>query len=304
MELLQLLAGQAAISMENAILYDNLDQKVQERTAELSQALKQLQETQAQLVQSEKMASLGTLVSGVAHELNNPNNFVHSGVQTLERDLQQFNDFLFELIEDEADEELTDEFHSRFDRFNNTLSSMMEGSQRIELIVSDLRTFSRLQEAEQKTMNIVESLKATLHLVTSKYEDQIDFIENYQDVPEINCWPAQLNQVFMNIILNACQAIQVKQEQAKIRGQIKIQVYSKEGQMVIQFTDTGCGMDEEVQSKLFDPFFTTREVGEGTGLGMAIAYGIVKKHNGRIDVDSEPNQGTTIALLLPLMEED
>ena len=251
------------------------------------------------------MAGLGTLVAGVAHEINNPVNFVHNGTQNIETHLQELKYFIFQIAGDDASETLKQNFEKRFENLFKFLNTISNGSTRIKAIVDDLRTFSRLDEADKKAVHIVEGIESSLRLVQSEYKHRIKFICDFQSDPKIECWPAQLNQVFMNIMVNACQSIDARQKQAtdKTVGSLTIHTEIQEEQLVIQFQDTGCGMSKEVQEKMFEPFYTTKPVGEGTGLGMSISYGIIEKHQGSIVVESVLNAGTTITVLLPLKLE-
>ncbi|MDH5561246.1 MAG: ATP-binding protein [Deltaproteobacteria bacterium] len=286
---------------------EDLEIMIQERTKALQDSFGkleaqhiQLKETQSQLVQSEKMAGLGTLVAGVAHEINNPVNFVNVSSKTLVTDLKEFKELIFDLADD-ADDDFVKLFNEKFDHFDSCLKDITEGISRIKTIVLDLRTFSRLDESEQKKVLISDSLLTTLRLVKAQYNKEVNFICDFKVEKEIECWPAQLNQVFMNIMSNACQAIIFKQEQKNelTPGDLTISTFVKDDKLGIAFKDTGCGMNDIVINKIFEPFFTTKTVGEGTGLGMSISYGIIEKHNGNIQVSSIPDQGTTITLLLP-----
>ena len=168
--------------------------------------------------------------------------------------------------------------------------------------MQDLRTFSRLDEADKKTVNLVDSLKSTLRLTETKYKESVRFIHDFQDQPELECHPAQLNQVFMNLVVNACQAIEKKQADTKDKtpGTLTIRTWIKGHELGLTFQDSGCGMTEGVKKKMFEPFFTTKPVGQGTGLGLSISYGIIEKHKGRFEIDSEVGKGTTLTVWLPL----
>ena len=281
------------ILMENANLSANLEEKVQQRTLELKEA-------QSQLVQSEKMASLGVLTAGVAHEINNPTNFIHSGAQNLEKRFVQLKDFIFQLAEEDSQEEMQRVFEPKLNPIFQNLEAILNGSIRIQEIVKGLRTFSRLDEANLKKADIVEGIKSTLVLVRSKYRDQVEFICEFAPVPMIECWPAQLNQVFMNIMVNGCQAILANQNQKRMKGTLTIRVFSQNSSLVISFQDTGCGIPKDIQDKIFDPFFTTKTIGEGTGLGLHISSGIIANHQGKITVESKGEEGTTFTIILPL----
>lgn len=302
-EVLQMLSAQAAISIENARLYANLEEKVAERTQNLRDAIYNLEQAQEQLVQSEKMASLGTLVSGVAHEINNPANFTYGGAQNLQRRLQELRDMLFDMVGERNEEtkEVYRMFEEAFVPLFQNLDAILDGTDRIKEIVSDLRTFSRLDEAERKCVSIVDGLTSTISLVRANYKNSVEFITDFQMSKELECWPAQLNQVFMNIMVNAAQAILEKKEQTGCdeMGKIYIRTFGLENQMVIQFEDTGTGMTEEVRKRLFEPFYTTKSVGDGMGLGMAITYGIIEKHDGQIEIETKLGVGSTFTISLP-----
>jgi|GEM_PF-1938900 len=291
---------------------ENLQDKVQERTQDLRVALEklenqhvQLKDTQSQLVLSEKMASLGTLVAGVAHELNNPVNFTYNGAKVTLIKQGKLEVILRELTEGEPD--IWELFEDHLIDIKQGLDSIAEGSQRIKSIVQDLLLFARhswYDAAEPKTTGIVDGLKATLSLVKSSFHRKVEFITDFQENPAIDCWPGQLNQVFMNIIVNGCQAIveqQASQPKPK-RGTLTLRTYLNETKTLLHVavTDDGPGIPEDTLGKIFEPFFTTKRVGAGTGLGLSISYGIIEKHQGDIQVESKPGQGTTMTISLPL----
>ena len=259
----------------------------------------QLKSAQRQIVQNEKMAGLGTLVAGVAHEINNPVNFVHMNIHNLKSDLDKHHDFLFELLEEEP--EIIGHLTKEFEKFTVKVKDIIEGSERIKAIVNDLRTFSRSDEGERKVVRISENIDSTSRLVKAKFKKEVKFISKIKSELEVECWPNQLNQVFMNIMVNACQAIVEKQKDSgdDTPGKISVQTFERGDEVGIRFQDTGIGMSEEVKKKLFEPFFTTKSVGDGTGMGMAITYGIIERHNGRLEVESTPGEGTTVTIFLP-----
>ncbi len=289
----------------------HLEKKVRQRTQELQSTLgqlekrhRQLKEAQNQLVQSEKMAGLGSLVAGVSHEINNPINFVQLGLYSLESDLVRQKEFLLELLEEETD--IIKILHQQYSQIDGAIRDITEGSDRIKTIVKDLRTFSRLDEAECKSANIVENLQSTLRITQTQYKKNVQFQTDFQSRSELECRPAKLNQVFMNLIVNACQAIEKKQEEngEEQPGVLMIRTFEqgdiRDRWLAIQFEDNGCGMTEDVRQKIFEPFFTTKTVGEGTGMGMSITYGIIREHRGSIEVESESGEGTIITVYLPL----
>ena len=292
-QIVQTLLAQAVISLENAGLYASLEEKVQERTQELTDALDKLKRTQTKLVQSEKMASLGTLVAGVAHEINNPVNFTYNAAYSAQLETDKLEELLRELTG--GQKEAMELFESHLNPIHQALLTVVEGSKRIKGIVAGLRTFSRIDETDSKEANVIEGLRATLLLLEGTYRNKVDFVTDFQAEPVFECWPGQLNQVFMNVMVNACQAIIEKGES----GTLTIRSSLREDWLVLTFEDTGVGIPKELQEKVFEPFFTTKEVGQGTGLGMSISYGIIEKHNGHISIQSEVDKGTTVTIELP-----
>lgn len=289
-------------------------QDLQDALAQIQEEHQKLKEAQTQLVHSEKMASLGILVSGVAHEIKNPVNFVNIGAQNAQLAVKDLSQFIFDIAGDDVDPEIRSNLEERFQQIFSFLETVHTGSVRIKSIVADLSEFSRLQEMEKQKIRISESIEPILRLIRTEYKNKIIFTCDLQDDPEVECWPTQLGQVFMNVIVNACQAIKASVEnkesleKASIQqgnewGGLTIRTFLEEGQAAIQFEDTGCGMSEEVQAKMFEPFYTTKGKGEGTGLGMSISHGIIKKHHGVFKIDSILDQGTTITILLPLNSE-
>jgi signal transduction histidine kinase len=199
-----------------------------------------------------------------------------------------------------------DSLRHRFEPLYQHLATIKDGTERITTIVQDLRVFSQLDAAAKKTVVITDCLQSTLNLVRTKNNDIAHFLTEFKATPELLCYPAQLNQVFMNLIVNACDAIRVKMGRQKrsIPGHIVIgcQLINDHNSGLIEITikDDGIGMDEQTKNKLFEPFYTTKDVGEGTGLGLSISYGIVQKHNGELRVESELDKGTLIRLTLPI----
>ncbi len=307
------LAHFLAITLENLSFISSLEQMVAVQTKELQETLKKLEikhaelkQTQTQLVQTEKMASLGTLVAGVAHEINNPVNFTNSGAQNLESRLKQFKTFLFDLLENEADEDVKRMFEEQFDPLFRNLDAILNGTQRIQTIVRDLRTFSRLERTDVQEVRLVSGLKSTLSLVSSNYKNQVKFECDFAVDPKLRCSPAQLNQVFMNAMVNSCQAIVAQQSKTQDRnpGVLTIRTFLEDNYLGITFQDTGCGIPEELRNKIFEPFFTTKPVGEGTGLGLSIAFSIIEKHKGFVKVDSQVGKGASFTIYLPLPQPE
>ena len=337
LQLLELITTQAAISLENARLYNNLttakaeletvnqtlEQKVQQRTQELHdknqdlvETLKALKQTQTQLIQTEKMSSLGQLVAGVAHEINNPVNFIYGNLvpaQEYTEDLlkvitayQQYypepNTFIQNLIEQVDLEFLIEDLPK-------LLNSMKIGATRIKEIVESLRNFSRLDEAEVKLVNVHQGIDSTLMILHNNLKAKADspeikIVKNYRNLSQIDCYPGQLNQVFMNIIVNGIDALKSGQPKADTPATITITTEETINQTVrIRIADNGIGMSEQVQKQIFDPFFTTKPVGKGTGLGLAISYQIiVERHRGQLHCVSTVGEGTEFIIEIPLRQ--
>ena len=281
-----------------------------ERTYELSDAnaklattLDDLKHMQVQLVQNEKMAGIGTLTAGIAHEINNPANFAHLGAQELSTNLERFRQLLLELAGPEAAPDVLAEINARVDQLNGQAETITEGTTRIRDLVTDLRTFSRLDEAERKSVRVGDSLQSTLNLVRTQYKDTAEIISDLAANPKLECWPALLNQVFMNLVVNACQAIATQRQRSgsdEYHGRLTICSRIEGEKFVMEFTDNGCGISEASIGHIFDPFFTTKGVGEGTGLGLSISFGIVEKHGGTLTVRSVEGDGACFTLRLPM----
>lgn len=284
----------------------------------LEEANQHLKQNQVQLVQSEKMASIGQLAAGVAHEINNPVGFINSNLTTLDeyrRDLTALINNYLELEQLatknpalsnnqdlvstlEAIRNLKEKMDLDFilGDFDKIISESREGTDRIKKIVQDLKDFSHVDQAELKWANLNKGLESTLNIVWNEIKYKATVKKDYGDIPEVYCYPQQLNQVFMNILVNAAHAIEDK-------GEIKISTAYLDGaepMVEIRISDTGKGIPPENLPKIFDPFFTTKPVGKGTGLGLSMAYSIIKKHDGEIKVESEVGKGTTFVIRLPV----
>lgn len=291
-------------------LYESLEMKVHERTVALEETNRKLQETQGMMVHSEKMRSLGELVAGIAHEINNPINFIHGNIIHLGK----YTDDMFTLIkmyekienmisgpELEAIKKFKDEIDIEFleTDIQDLIKSCKEGTERTKNIVLDLKNFSRLDEMVFTEFNVSKEIDTTLNILTNKFKDRVEIIKNYApDTPKIEAYGGQLNQVFMNILDNSIYAI-------KEKGTITINIFKQPDfdNVVIEFIDNGIGISEENLRKVFDPFYTTKPVGEGTGLGMSIAYKVVTSHGGAMDVESALGKGTTFRIILPVSQE-
>ena len=327
LEVLNLLISQAAISLENARLYTELEDRVQERTQALNQkndqlqtTLKELHRTQTQMVQSEKMSALGQLVAGIAHEINNPVSFIHGNLDHIH---QHTEDLLYLLSAYESHypnpskslqaELETVELNFLKQDLDSILKSMKVGSERIREIVLSLRNFARLDESEYKAVNLQVGIDNTLmilqhRLKASAERPGIEIVKQYGDLPLVECYAREINQVFMNLILNAIDALEESnrgrsfQEISTNPNRIWIStVLTEQNQVQIIIADNGIGIPEKIRSRLFDPFFTTKPVGKGTGLGLSISYQIItEKHGGKLWCDSTPEGETRFAIAIPV----
>jgi signal transduction histidine kinase len=309
-------AIQALKENERLILYQNteLEHKVNQRTLDLQTAYKNLQDTQTQLVSAEKMASLGQLTAGIAHEINNPINFVVSSITPLRRDIADMKELLdkYEQITPKSElipalieiEKLRKEIDIDFvkDEIELLLKGINDGASRTAEIVKSLRTFSRVDESDLKRADLNEGLASTLVILTQQWSGKIELVRNFGNISMIECYPGKLNQVFMNLLNNAIYAVQAHPEPSH-KGKIIVSTFEEDGHIVISVKDNGLGMTEEVRSKIFEPFFTTKDVGKGTGLGLSITYSIIEKHNGSIEVISAPGEGAEFIIRLPIVDE-
>lgn len=285
----------------------------------LKATLKRLEETQTQMLQSEKMASIGQLAAGVAHEINNPTGFVSSNLKTLadyQQDISRFLARYGQLLANLESEQtgaglpeaiktdirdlkaLKEEIDLDFllEDITDLISDCREGTERIKKIVLDLKDFAHPGEDKIKSTDINKGLESTLNVVNNEIKYKATVEKDFGDIPPILGYPQQLNQVFMNILVNAAQAIEKQ-------GVIRIATSSNNGHVEVVIRDNGCGIESKNLDKIFDPFFTTKGVGRGTGLGMHIAYQIIEKHHGRISVESQVGKGTTFTIRLPVEEE-
>ena len=271
--------------------------------AELRETNARLERLQAQIVQSEKMASLGQLAAGIAHELNNPSGFIYGNmqmlgecVQGLERLLAFYEGVRLAPEEEAAARALKEEvdYEQTLGDLHSIVADCREGAERIRDVVQNLRTFSRLDEAEYKKVDIHDGIESTLRLLSRYFSSgTITLRRRYGQLPPVDCYAGQLNQVWMNLLANAAHAV-------KGGGSVSVETESRGDSVVVRISDTGCGIAPENLPRIFDPFFTTKPVGEGTGLGLSVTYGIVERHGGRIDVESRPGEGTIFTILVPV----
>ncbi len=310
-------------------LKDGLEEKVEQRTgmlamankelgrrqkkletgnANLTEALNQLQEAQEQLLQKEKLAAMGQIVAGVAHEINNSVNFVSGALPSLHRCLSEVreliagyeslarahgtkeSDGIFKEVE-EIKEEI--EFNELFGTIDQLMENMDEGIRRTTAIIKDLKTFSREDDERMSLINLNVMIDSAVQFIDGKMLENIELIRDYGQLPHVTCLPGRVSQVFINIMNNAIQAMDGK-------GQLTIKTQSEDDHVHVFFSDSGCGIASEDVPKIFDPFFTRKEVGKGTGLGLGISYTIIRQHGGVIKVQSEEGKGTVFEVILPV----
>ncbi|MBL4911387.1 MAG: HAMP domain-containing protein [Alteromonadaceae bacterium] len=288
---------------ELQLLTENLETRVQERTQELSKALNQLKNAQSQLVQSEKMSSLGQLVAGIAHELNNPISSVHVNTPMLKQyvvDFVTLIDFIIQQekidIKDIQEKLIVIDYDFVKEDIFELLHAQEDAAKRIRDIVLSLRTFSRLDEAEIKSIDINQGIDNTISILRHEIKHRVELHKDYQLTEKVECFPGEINQVILNVLANAAQAI-------KEKGNIWISTQTVNNMAQICITDDGIGLPQKIIDKVFDPFFTTKPVGVGTGLGLSISYGIIEKHHGHIDVENVSPHGAKFTINIPLKQD-
>lgn len=273
-------------------------QELSQRHQQLETAYQELTRTQEQLIQSEKMASIGLLVAGVAHELNNPTSYVHSNLEFIEEYAENLASIVKVCTEsgnfaDQQNQPNAAHVETLLQTLRELIGSCKEGTERIKKIVLDLRVFSRTDDLGLMATDLHEGLESTLNLLAKEYRHRIVIHREYGDLPRVECYPGQINQVFMNTLQNAAQAI-------PNRGEVWIKTIVDGGRVNISIRDNGVGIAESNLARIFDPFFTTKPVGSGTGLGLSISYGIIERHGGKMQVHSKVNEGTTLTIELPV----
>ncbi len=285
---------------------ERAEQELRRRYVELTELNIQLSDTREQLVQSEKLASIGQLAAGVAHEINNPIGYVYSNIGSLEK----YIDDLFRLMKAyQAAESVIPQPQAGelaglrkkvdFDFLQEDIPVLMgeskEGISRVKKIVQDLKDFSRVDSTQEwQWANLHQGLDSTINIAANEIKYKADVVKEYGNLPEVECIPSQLNQVFMNLLVNAAHAMGPE------RGRITVRTGVSGDKVWVEIADSGCGIPEEIRQKIFDPFFTTKPVGKGTGLGLSLSYGIVQNHNGKIELDSVVGQGSTFRITLPI----
>jgi signal transduction histidine kinase len=294
---------QVALYRARRELYER-EEKLRQSLAELEAAHAKLKEMSSQLLQSEKMASIGQLAAGVAHEINNPIGFVKSNLGMLKKYVESLLRLVDEYshLETAAAPELRQRIEAAKQREDlkflredviDLIDESIDGVGRVRQIVQDLRDFSHPGESEWQSADLHAGLESTLNVAWNEIKYKAEVVRDYGELPSVECLSSQLNQVFLNLLVNAAQAIAE-------RGQITLRTRHEGDWVSVAVSDTGSGMAAEVRDKVFDPFFTTKAIGKGTGLGLSMAYGIIAKHGGRIEVASEPGKGSTFTIWLPV----
>nr|NJM03878.1 response regulator [Desulfobacula sp.] len=304
--------GERIIHLERS--HHQLQEDLILQNGKLDEALRELKITQGHMLQSEKMASIGQLAAGVAHEINNPIGFIGSNLEALKDYMEDVNEILSRYqklgrsLAGPAEKSLSAEIKEALKAIRQfeeekdldylkkdipeLLQDCKEGTRRVGKIVADLKSFAHPGNDRQMLVDINKGLESTLNVVYNELKYKAAVTREFGDIPRVEGFPQKLNQVFMNILMNAAQAIEEK-------GEIRIETKKEGDNVVVSVSDTGCGIKEEHLSKVFDPFFTTKEIGKGTGLGMNMAYNIVKEHKGKIFVQSTVGKGTTVTVSLP-----
>jgi len=303
LEVLQMSVERALERRELTITARTYRDDLERRNAELAARKRELERLQAQIVHSEKMASLGQLAAGIAHELNNPAGFVFGNmdlvreyIHKLQRVLSRYDVAVLSAADAEGLEQIKKEvkYDSLLEDVHAMLDDCVEGTMRIRDVVQNLRLFSRLDDSEFTKVDLHESIDSTIRLLSRYYgAGGICLLKDYGQLPLVDCYAGQLNQVWTNLLVNAAQSIEGE-------GEVRIKTRVRDNSVVISIADTGCGIAPEELKKIFDPFFTTKSVGEGTGLGLSITYGIIEKHKGTIAAESALGKGSKFTVSIPV----
>jgi len=289
--------------------FNNMMHILETQHTDLENAYNELKMVQSQVLQQEKMASIGQLAAGVAHEINNPMGFIISNLNTLKRYIEKISEYVtfqaaavgrcsekcgnFDILAEIAEKKKALKIDYITGDLDNLIRESLEGADRVKKIVQDLKNFSRVDESEFKTADVNAGLESTINIVWNELKYKATLVREYGDIPLTVCNPGQLNQVFMNLLMNAAQSIEKT-------GDIKVKTWLENDHIKISITDTGSGIPEDKQKRIFEPFYTTKEIGKGTGLGLSIAYDIIKKHSGEITVHSIVGKGTTFTISIPV----
>ncbi len=292
------------IEEQMLMLNDSLEEMVDEQTRHLKEANDELKSTQSQMLQNEKMASIGQLAAGVAHEINNPMGFIASNLSSLARYLKNLEEFMTlqdRILQESASAEQLMQLKEQrrklkvdymIEDSTDLIDESLDGASRVQKIVLDLKSFSRVDRAEVQASDLNDCLDSTISIIWNELKYKVSLEKDYGKLSALKCLPQQLNQVFMNILINASHAIENQ-------GVVGIKTWEDEVNQYVAISDNGCGISEDNLLKTFEPFFTTKDIGKGAGLGMSISYDIVKKHGGDIKISSELGVGTTFTLSFP-----
>jgi two-component system, NtrC family, sensor kinase len=283
---------------------------LEQKNIELEKAYAELKAAQSQILQQDKMASVGQLAAGVAHEINNPMGFIISNINTLKKYVSKIWEFVSAqtaVLDNKPLSDGTTPSPAGLDEIKNSLridyikedienliAESLDGADRVKKIVQALKSFSRIDETEYKPADINSGIESTINIVWNELKYKVNLTRDYGDIPQTICNPGQLNQVFMNILVNAVNAIES-------HGDILVKTWSEDGWIMVLISDTGSGIPQDMLKRIFEPFFTTKEVGKGTGLGLSIAYDIIKKHNGDIKVESTVGRGSSFTISIPVV---
>jgi len=300
--------GGTVVTIHDSTEMRKAAEELNRKNIRLNEALAALKQSQAKVLHQEKMASIGQLAAGVAHEINNPIGFISSNLSTLGKYLSRIGGFLAlqseciaagappEQVESVRQQQASLKIDYIVKDLEDLVRESMEGAERVRTIVADLKCFSRVDESECRQADLNECLRSTINIAWSGIKNKATLKKELGEIPPTRCYPQQMSQVFMNLLVNAAQAIERQ-------GVISVRSWEEDGYVCFSFADTGQGIPETNLIRIFEPFFTTKEVGKGTGLGLSIACDIVKKHNGEITVRSEPGKGTVFTVRIPVVVE-
>jgi PAS domain S-box-containing protein len=281
-----------------------VNEQMSRKNLELDEAYRQLKASQSQILQQEKMASIGQLAAGVAHEINNPLGFITSNLQTLNKYLDRINQFVAaqrKLLQETLDETALAPLQGQEEKLKigyvfsdgrELIEESLEGAERVKKIVQNLKSFSRIDQADIAEVSLNDCLESTLSIAWNEIKYKAELERELGELDLLRCHPQQIHQVLLNILVNAAQAIPT-------RGIIRVRSWQTDQNQYVAISDTGCGIPEEIRSRIFEPFFTTKDASKGTGLGMSISYDIIKKHGGHIDLETQVGVGSTFTLVLP-----